>query len=106
MALEYTALIVSIISAFIAIASFIQAIILRQRTKRETDESLDFLVHLVVNSSADPDTVRRMLEDYRRAGTWRAKVSRRPDGKYGLDFAIIVGGGEVKPSGKLEKRKG
>lgn len=105
MTLEYAALIVSIIAAFIAIASFTQAIILRRSTKRETDQWLDFLVHLIVNSSADPDTVRRMLEDYRRAETWRAKVSRRPDGKYGLDFEIKVGGGDVKPSGKLEKHK-
>lgn len=104
MTLEVSALIVSIAAAGIAIASFVQAIVLRRRTKRETKEQLDFITNLVVNSAADPDTVRRMLEDYNKAGEWRARVSRRPDGKYGLDSKIVVGG-EIKPSGKLGERK-
>ena len=105
MILEVSALIVSIVSAVIAIAAIVQAIILRQWTKNETEGQLNFITHLVVNSAADPDAVRRMLEDYGRAGEWRAKVSKRPDGKYGLDFTISVGGGDVKPSGKLEGHK-
>jgi hypothetical protein len=104
MTLEVSALIVSIVAAGIAVASFVQAIVLRRRTKRETKEQLDFIINLVVNSAADPGTVRRMLEDYNKVGEWRAKVSRRPDGNYGLDFNMSVGG-EIKPSGKLEGRK-
>jgi hypothetical protein len=104
MTLEVSALIVSIVAAGIAIASFVQAIVLRRRTKRETEEQLSFITHLVINSAADPDTVRRMLEDYNKVGEWRAKVSRRSDGKYGLDFKVQVGG-EIKPSGKLGGRK-
>jgi len=106
MTLEVCALIVSIVSAVIAITAIVQAIILRGRTKSETEGQLDFITHLVVNSAADPDTVRRMLEDYGRAGEWRAKVSKRPDGKYGLDFSIRVGGGEIPPRGKFGRHKG
>jgi len=106
MTLEVSALIVSIVSAGIAITAIVQAIVLRRRTKSETEEQLNLITHLVVNSAADPDTVRRMLEDYDRVGEWRAKVSKRPDGKYGLDFTIPVGGGDVKLSGKLEAHKG
>lgn len=88
MGLEVGSLIVSIFASAIAIGSIIQAIVLRQRTKKETEESLSFLTHLIVNSAVDPDTIRRMVEDYSRVGEWRAKVSRRPDGKYGLDFDL------------------
>jgi hypothetical protein len=95
MILEVLALIVSIGAAGIAIASIVQAIVLRKRTKKEseewqklakkeTEEHLSFLTHLVVNSAADPDTVRRMLEDYGRVGEWQVKVSKRPNGKYSL----------------------
>ena len=104
MTLEVPALIVSIVAAGIAIASFVHAIILRERTKRETKEQLDFIVNLVVNSAADPDTVRRMLKDYNDSGEWRAQVSSRPNGKYGLDFKVSVGG-EMKSSGELKRRK-
>ena len=104
MSLEVWALTVSILAAGIAITSFFHAIVIRQRTKRETQEQLDFIMNLVVNSAADPDTVRRMLKDYNDAGEWRATVSRRPDGKYGLDFKVSVGG-EMKPTGELKQRK-
>ncbi len=89
MTLEVSALIFSIVAAGIAIASFVHAIVLRRRTKSETEEQLNFITHLVVNSAADPDTVRRMLEDYyNNEREWRAKVSKRPDGKYGIAFTI------------------
>ena len=90
MTLEVSALVVSIVSAGLAIGSIVQAIRLRQRTKKETEEQLSFITHLVVNSAAYPDTVRRMLKDYAKAGEWRAKVSRRPDGTYGLDSVIVM----------------
>ena len=105
MNLEAWALIVSIVSGIIAVTAIIQSIVLRRWTTSETSGQLNFIIQLVVNSAADPDAVRRMLEDYGRAGEWRAKVSKRPDGKYGLDFTISVGGGDVKPSGKLEGHK-
>jgi hypothetical protein len=86
MALEVSALIFSIVAAGIAIASFIQAIVLRRQTKNETEEQMSFITHLVVNSAPDPATVRRMLEDYNKVGRWRVQVSKNPDGKYHLDF--------------------
>jgi len=105
MTLEVLALIVSIVATGIAIAAIVQAIVLRRWAKSETEEQLNLITHLVVNSAADPDTVRRMLEDYGRVGEWRAKVSKRPDGKYGLDFAMSFGD-NVKISDKLEGHKG
>lgn len=90
MTLEISALVVSIVSAGIAIGSIVQAIRLRQRAKKEAEEQLSFITHLVVNSAVDPDAVRRMLQDYSKAGEWRAKVSRRPDGTYGLDYVIVM----------------
>ncbi len=96
--------VISIVFGCVGIASFIHAIVLRRRTKTETEEQLSFITHLVVNSAPDPGAVQRMVDDYNKAGEWRATVSRRPDGKYSLDFKISVGG-EIKPSGKLEARK-
>ena len=81
---------ISIVSACLAIASLVQAIVLRRRTKRESEEQLSFITHLVANSAADPDTVRRMLKDYEKAGEWRAKVFRNPDGTYGLQYIIVT----------------
>lgn len=86
MGLEEWSLTISIVSAIMAIASIVQAWHMRKQTKKETDEALSFLTHLVINSAVDPDTLRRMLEDYKKVGEWRVKVFRRPDGKYSLDF--------------------
>lgn len=49
MALESWALIISITSACIAIVSFIHAMLVRQWTRRDTEERMSFLVHLIVN---------------------------------------------------------
>lgn len=95
MILEISALVVSVISAVLAIISIIQAIVLRRQTKKETTDGLSFITNLVANSAADPEIVRRLLEDYGRIGEWRTKVSRRPDGKYGLDYTITVGIGKL-----------
>jgi hypothetical protein len=90
MSLEVSALVVSIVSAGIAIGSIVQAIRLRQRTKKEAEEQLSFITHLVANSAADPDAVRKMLKDYEKAGEWRAKVFRKPDGSYALQYIIVM----------------
>jgi hypothetical protein len=68
MPLQVSAVVVSIVSAGIVIGSIVQAIRLRQQTKKEAEEQLSFITHLVVNSAADPDAVRKMLMDYEKAG--------------------------------------
>ena len=111
MTLEHWALIVSIVSAGIAIGSFLHAVDTRRRTRRETVGHLEFIEHLVVNSAADPDTVRRMVKDYHETGVWRAKVSKTPDGKYHVDYFVSsggdlsVGGGDVKLRSESEGHK-
>lgn len=90
MTLAVPALVVSIVSVCISIASIVYVTILHRRTERKTEEQLSFITHLVANSAADPDTVRRMLQDYAKAGEWRAKVSRRPDGTYGLEYVVVM----------------
>lgn len=97
MALEVGALIVSIVAAMIAVVSFFHAIVLRQRTKRESEaqlregkEQLSFITNLVVNSAADPGIVRRMLKYYDKEEKWPVQVSKRPDGKLSLDFTESV----------------
>ena len=87
MGLEVWSLIMSIISSIIAIVAIIQAIVWRQISKKETEESLSVLTHVIVNSAGDPDTVRKMLEDYNKSGKWRAKVYRKFGGRYILEFS-------------------
>jgi hypothetical protein len=105
MGLEIWSLIISIMSSIIAIAAIIQAIVWRQIIKRETEESLSILTHVIVNSAGDPDTVRKMLEDYNKSGKWRAKVSRRFDGRYILEFSFqdssVV---EITGNDKIEEK--
>jgi hypothetical protein len=88
MELEVWSLIVSITASIIAIVAIIQAMVLRHISQKETEESLSVLTHIIVNSAGDPDTVRKMLEDYNKSGKWRAKVCRRSDGRYVLEVSF------------------
>jgi hypothetical protein len=81
-------LIVSIVSALIAIVSIIQAMRLRQQTKKETGKNLNIIRELIINSAPDPRTVRRLWEDYEKAGDWRAQVVRGADGSYHLNTNV------------------
>lgn len=72
--LEVSALIVSIIAAIIAIISFIHAIVLRQRTKKESEEQFSFMANLVMYSVNNPEVVQKKLQDYRKSGTWGSKL--------------------------------
>lgn len=55
-------------------------------TKRSTEDTLQLLVNLIVNSAGDPNTVRRLLDDVAKTGEWRGKVSKRSDGNYSIDW--------------------
>lgn len=85
MTLEQCALVVSIVGAVLAILAIIQAVVLRQRTRKETNQSLSFLTNLIINSAADPDVIRKVVEDYNKNKEWRTKVRRMSDGKYILE---------------------
>jgi len=55
-------------------------------TKRSTEDTLQLLVNLIVNSAGDPNTVRRLLDDVAKTSEWRGKVSKRKDGSYSIDW--------------------
>jgi preprotein translocase subunit Sec63 len=57
-----------------------------QWTQSKTIELLEYIVNLVPASAVDPQTVRRLLDDYNRTREWRGKVSRRPDGGYRIEW--------------------
>jgi len=48
--------------------------------------------------------MERLIEDIERTGEKRGTVVERPDGSWGIDWAIVVGGGTVKPTGTLRTR--
>lgn len=69
-------------SMVLAIGAIIQAVLLRHWTKNETKRDLSFLTQLIINSASDPETVRKVVEDYNKNKQWRTEVHRRSDGKY------------------------
>ena len=73
MGIEQWALALSAIG--IAVTVVVAALIYKW-TRRRTDEIIEFAVNLIVNSAGDPDTVRRLLDDYEKTGKWRGKVTR------------------------------
>lgn len=45
-----------------------------------------------------------LIEDIERSGEKKGTVVQRPDGTWGIDWVIEVGGGTVKPTGTLRTR--
>jgi len=48
--------------------------------------------------------MERLIEDIERTGEKRGTIVQRPDGTWGIDWAEVVGGGTVKPTGTLRTR--
>ena len=65
-----------VLSGLGILATVVIAVLIYRWTKRRTDEVIEFAVNLTVNSAGDPDTVRRLLDDYEKTGEWRGKVTR------------------------------
>ena len=61
-------------------------ILVHRWTKRSTQDTLQLLVNLIVNSASDPKTVRRLLDDVVKTGEWRGEISKRPDGNYSIGW--------------------
>lgn len=47
--------------------------------------------------------MERLLEDIERTGEKRGTLVQRENGTWGIDWAITVGGGTIKPTGILRK---
>jgi len=73
MGIECWGLVVGVLGV---IATTVVAILIYKWTRRRTDETIEFMINLIVNSAGDPDTVRRLLDDYEGTGRWRGKVTR------------------------------
>ena len=48
--------------------------------------------------------IERLIEDIERTGEKRGTVVQRSDGAWGIDWALKIGGGTVKPTGTLRTR--
>jgi hypothetical protein len=48
--------------------------------------------------------LNRLLEDIERTGEKRGTVVQRPDGTWGINWTMAVGGGTIKPTGTLGTR--
>lgn len=79
MGIEYWGLIVSILGI---IATSVLAILIYRWTRKRTEETMEFVGSLVINSASDPETVRRLLKDTERMKTDRGKVCKGSDGNY------------------------
>ena len=56
-------------------------------------------------SKTEYEAVKRLIDDIERTGEKRGTVVQRPDGSWGVDWVINVGGGDIKPTGKLSTSK-
>ena len=65
-----------VLSGLGILATVVIAVLIYSWTRTRTDEIIEFEVNLIVNSAGDPDTVRRLLDDYEKTGKWRGKVTR------------------------------
>ncbi len=79
MGIEYWGLVVSVLGI---IATSILAILIYKWTRGRTEETMELMGHLIVNSAGDPEAMRRLLQDPERMKTERGKVCRGSDGKY------------------------
>jgi len=100
MSTEEWGIVVGLLAIVVAVFGIVVTLGLYGRTTKMTKELNEFLVNVIVNSAADPDTVRRML----RAGTSAAEVFKGSDGKQHIRFeekatvtiGVKVGGSDSK----------
>ncbi len=59
---------------------------IHKSTRKRAEEIIEYFVNLVPNLASDPDAVRRLLEDYERAGEWRGKVFIGSDNRYHIHW--------------------
>lgn len=87
----------------IAILGLTATIVVARLVHTRTSKALRRIDALLIagKSFEEVRTIERLLEDIERAGEKRGRVVQRENGTWGVDWAIVVGGGEVKPKGRL-----
>lgn len=76
----------------VGIVAVIMTIVLYRRTSKLVNSGNDilwYLTNLVPNTAPDPDTVRRLIDDYQKSGEWRGRVFRYDD-KYSIAFDMSL----------------
>ena len=76
----------------VGIVAVIMTIVLYRRTSKLVNSGNDilwYLTNLVPNTAPDPDTVRRLIDDYQKSGEWRGRVFRHDD-KYSIAFDMSL----------------
>ena len=96
--MSITALIISILSLT---ATIVVARLVYTRTSK-TLRRLDALL-IAGKSFEEVRTIERLLEDIERTGEQRGRVVQRENGTWSVDWTIAVGGGVVKPKGRLSR---
>lgn len=94
-----------IAALIIAILSLAATIVVARLVHTRTSKALRRIDALLIadKSFEEVRTIERLLEDMERSREKRGQVVQQEDGTWGIKYAIAVGGGEIKPKGKLSR---
>ncbi len=104
-------IVVGSVALVVSIVAVIMMIVLYRRTTKLINSGNDilwYLTNLVPNTAPDPETVRRLIDDYQKNGEWRGRIFRHDD-KYSIAFdmslteTIKIGENVVVVKKKVEK---
>ena len=85
---QISALVVAILSLGLMIWLHWRTSGLQKSMAKRTRDTLEFMVNLVINAAAEPQTLRRLIDDYAKNKEWRGGVSRGEDFKYYISFEM------------------
>jgi len=85
---QISALVVAILSLGMMIWLHWRTSGLQKSMAKRTRDTLEFIANLVINAAADPQTLRRLVDDYGKNKDWRGGLSRGEDFKYHISYEI------------------
>ncbi len=96
----------NIAALVIAILGLIATIGVAYLVNKRTKETLRRIEAILIAEKTNDEvaSIERLIEDIERSGK-RGTVVQRPNGSWGINWVMSVGGGSIKPSGKLKTRK-
>ena len=98
--IQVTALILALLSFFMMIWLHFKTGRLQKSFAKSTRDNLEFIVNLIINASADPKMLLRLIKDYSKVNEWRGGLCRGENCKYHISFHI--GGGDKIKIGDIE----